>query len=168
MELGWKGKGGRFDMLPLVLSGPDGAPVWFEIPEDITMIIKIKHPNYPAIGNLGLQWYGLPAVSGMLLEMGGVQFPACPFSGWYATSEVATRDLLDLQRYNLMQVCRISQIFSIKLIFISSGNRDCTRLGHFESCQYVEGEGQHRVDDCRPGQLQGGRGRHGRSFYIGK
>ena len=59
---------------------------------------------------LGLQWYGLPAVSGMLMEMGGIQFPACPFSGWYALSEIATRDLLDPHRYNLLYVSKIIHI----------------------------------------------------------
>jgi nitric oxide synthase oxygenase domain/subunit len=53
---------------------------------------------------LALEWYALPAVSGMLLEVGGIQFPTCPFSGWYAVTEVATRDLLDEHRYNLLQV----------------------------------------------------------------
>ena len=51
-----------------------------------------------------LEWYALPAVSGMLLEIGGIQFPTCPFSGWYAVTEVATRDLLDEHRDNLLQV----------------------------------------------------------------
>ena len=90
--------------MPLILSGPDGQPKLFDIPEVITMRIKITHPTIAAFADLGLEWYGLPAVSGMLLEMGGIQLPACPFSGWYATSEIATRDLLDVQRYNLLQV----------------------------------------------------------------
>ena len=38
-----------------------------------------------------------------LLPIGGIQFPACPFSGWYAVTEIATRDLLDEHRYNLLQ-----------------------------------------------------------------
>ena len=105
-SLGWKGKGGRFDILPLVLSGSDGKPVWFELPDEIIMRVKIKHPTIPEFEKLGLQWYGLPAVSGMLMEMGGIQFPACPFSGWYALSEIATRDLLDPHRYNLLHVSK--------------------------------------------------------------
>ena len=40
----------------------------------------------------------------MLFEVGGVQFPGTPFSGWYSLPEVATRDLLDVQRYNLAEV----------------------------------------------------------------
>ena len=91
-------------MLPLVLSGPDGIPKLFDIPSDIIKRVPIRHPTLPEFEQLNLEWYGLPAVSGMLLEIGGLQFPACPFSGWYCLTEVATRDLLDEQRYNLLQV----------------------------------------------------------------
>ena len=38
------------------------------------------------------------------MEVGGIQFPTCPFSGWYALSEIATRDLLDPHRYNILNV----------------------------------------------------------------
>lgn len=57
-----------------------------------------------AISKLNLEWVALPAVSGMLYEVGGCQFPAAPFSGWYSLPEVATRDLLDKQRYNMLEV----------------------------------------------------------------
>ena len=90
--------------MPLVLSGPDGIPRIYEIPKEIVMTVKIKHPTLPEIEKMNLEWYALPAVSGMLLEIGGIQFPTCPFSGWYAVTEIATRDLLDEHRYNLLQV----------------------------------------------------------------
>ena len=32
-RLGWKGKGGMFDFLPMLLSGADGEPKFYEIPE---------------------------------------------------------------------------------------------------------------------------------------
>ena len=102
--MGWIGKGTRFDVLPLVLSGPDGKPKLFEIPEEFIPRVKITHPTIEAFATLDFEWYGLPAVSGMLLDIAGIQFPACPFSGWYALSEVATRDLLDEQRYDLTRV----------------------------------------------------------------
>jgi len=102
-SIGWKGNGGNFDVLPLILSESDGIPKIFEIPEEIIMRVNIKHPTLPGIEKLNLEWYALPAVSGMLMEIGGIQFPACPFSGWYAVTEIATRDLLDEHRYNLLQ-----------------------------------------------------------------
>ena len=63
-----------------------------------------SHPTIPQLADLGLKWYAIPAVSGMLLEVGGVQFPACPFNGWYAVSEIATADFLNIHRYNLLNV----------------------------------------------------------------
>ena len=41
-------------------------------------------------------------VSSMMLECGGLQFPGAPFAGWYQGTEVASRDFLDPQRYNLL------------------------------------------------------------------
>ncbi len=32
-----------------------------------------------------------------------MQFPAAPFSGWYSLPEVATRDFLDKQRYDMSE-----------------------------------------------------------------
>lgn len=53
---------------------------------------------------LGLKWYGLPAVSNMLLEIGGLEFSACPFSGWYMGTEIGVRDYCDNSRYNILEV----------------------------------------------------------------
>ena len=53
---------------------------------------------------MGLKWYAVPAVSGMLIDIGGVQYPGCPFSGWFMGTEIG-RDLCDVARYNLLQVC---------------------------------------------------------------
>lgn len=46
----------------------------------------------------------MPAVSGMMLDCGGVEFCACPFSGWYMSTEIAARDLCDPMRYNMLEV----------------------------------------------------------------
>lgn len=51
-----------------------------------------------------LKWYGLPAVSSMLLEIGGLEFPGCPFSGWYMGTEIGVRDFCDTSRYNILEV----------------------------------------------------------------
>ena len=111
-SIGWKGNGGKFDVLPLVLSGLDGVPRYFDIPSEIALTVKISHPSFPGIEKLNLEWYAMPGVSGMLMEVGGIQFPAAPFSGWYAVTEIATRDFLDEHRYNLMQVHYIIHEFT--------------------------------------------------------
>ena len=38
----------------------------------------------------------------MMFECGGLQYPGAPFAGWYQGTEVASRDFLDPQRYNLL------------------------------------------------------------------
>jgi len=101
-KLGWKGKGTPYDFLPLLLSGADGEPHYFEVPENLCLRVRIEHPTNEGITNMGLQWFGLPGVSSMMFECGGLQFPGAPFAGWYQGTEVASRDLLDPQRYNLL------------------------------------------------------------------
>lgn len=54
--------------------------------------------------DLSLKWYGLPAVSSMLLEVGGLEFTGCPFSGWYMGTEIGVRDYCDSSRYNILEV----------------------------------------------------------------
>ena len=51
-----------------------------------------------AIASLGLEWYPLPGVSWLLTEIGGLQFPAAPFTGWYSSIEIL-RDFLEENRY---------------------------------------------------------------------
>lgn len=60
--------------------------------------------RYEWFKELGLQWYGLPAVANMLLEVGGLEFTACPFNGWYMGTEIGVRDFCDAQRYNILKV----------------------------------------------------------------
>lgn len=35
----------------------------------------------------------------MMLDVGGIEFTACPFNGWYMGTEIG-RDLADVNRYN--------------------------------------------------------------------
>nr|CCC18661.1 nitric oxide synthase [Scylla paramamosain] len=102
-RLGWRGKGGRWDVLPLVLSANGHDPEWFDIPPDLILTVPITHPEYKWFEELELQWYGLPAVVSLLFDCGGLEFPAAPFNGWYMVSEIGTRDLCDSHRYNIME-----------------------------------------------------------------
>ena len=74
-----------FDFLPLLVSGEDGEQHFKEIPLELQeqLRVKIKHPSIKEINYLNLEWFGLPGVSSMIMELGGVQFPASPFTGWY-------------------------------------------------------------------------------------
>jgi nitric-oxide synthase, bacterial len=100
--LGWKGPArDRFNLLPIVIE-VDGAVHWFDLPADVVLEVPIRHPCYDWFEQMGLKWFALPAVSGMLLEIGGVSFQAAPFSGWYVGSEIGARDLADTDRYNAL------------------------------------------------------------------
>ncbi|XP_017204583.2 nitric oxide synthase, inducible isoform X1 [Oryctolagus cuniculus] len=103
IDLGWKPNFGRFDVLPLVLQADGRDPELFEIPADIVLEVPMEHPKYEWFRELELKWYALPAVANMLLEAGGLEFPACPFNGWYMGTEIGVRDFCDVQRYNILE-----------------------------------------------------------------
>ncbi|XP_054711021.1 LOW QUALITY PROTEIN: nitric oxide synthase, salivary gland-like [Uloborus diversus] len=102
-KLGWKGCGKKWDLLPLVLSANGHDPQVFELPEDLVLRVPITHPKYPWFAELDIQWYALPAVSSMLFDVGGIEFPAAPFNGWYMVTEIGARDLCDTHRFNILE-----------------------------------------------------------------
>uniref|UniRef100_A0A8V5H7P6 nitric-oxide synthase (NADPH) n=1 Tax=Melopsittacus undulatus TaxID=13146 RepID=A0A8V5H7P6_MELUD len=71
-------------------------------PTEAVSILPAHH-GFEWFKDLGLKWYGLPAVSNMLLEIGGLEFSACPFSGWYMGTEIGVRDYCDNSRYNILE-----------------------------------------------------------------
>ncbi|NP_001268573.1 nitric oxide synthase, inducible [Mesocricetus auratus] len=103
IDLGWKPRYGRFDVLPLILQADGQDPEVFEIPPNLVLEVTMEHPKYEWFQELGLRWYALPAVANMLLEVGGLEFPACPFNGWYMGTEIGVRDFCDTQRYNILE-----------------------------------------------------------------
>ncbi|KAG7480914.1 hypothetical protein MATL_G00061310 [Megalops atlanticus] len=103
IQQGWKAPRGRFDVLPLLLQANGNDPELFEIPDDLILEVPITHPKFEWFKDLNLKWYGLPAVSSMLLEIGGLEFTGCPFSGWYMGTEIGVRDFCDSSRYNILE-----------------------------------------------------------------
>ncbi len=103
-HLGWTGRGTQFDVLPLIIQMPDRPPQWFEMPSSAILEVLISHPDYPWFADLGLKWHALPALSDWRLEIGGISYPAAPFSGWYVCTEIGARNLGDVQRYNLLPI----------------------------------------------------------------
>ena len=45
IDLGWKPKYGRFDVLPLVLQADGRDPELFEIPPDLVLEVPMEHPR---------------------------------------------------------------------------------------------------------------------------
>uniref|UniRef100_A0A8C3XKM3 Nitric oxide synthase n=1 Tax=Chelydra serpentina TaxID=8475 RepID=A0A8C3XKM3_CHESE len=103
IELGWKPKYGRFDVVPLILQANGQDPEIFELPPELVLEVSMEHPKYEWFKELDLKWYSLPAVANMMLEVGGLEFTACPFNGWYMGTEIGVRDFCDVQRYNILQ-----------------------------------------------------------------
>uniref|UniRef100_A0A8D0MQ30 Nitric oxide synthase n=1 Tax=Sus scrofa TaxID=9823 RepID=A0A8D0MQ30_PIG len=103
IQHGWTPGNGRFDVLPLLLQAPDEPPELFALPPELVLEVPLEHPTLEWFAALGLRWYALPAVSNMLLEIGGLEFPAAPFSGWYMSTEIGTRNLCDPHRYNILE-----------------------------------------------------------------
>ncbi|XP_043924227.1 nitric oxide synthase, brain [Protopterus annectens] len=103
IQQGWKAPGSRFDVLPLLLQANGNDPELFEIPPELILEVPIRHPKFEWFKDLDLKWYGLPAVSSLLLEIGGLEFTACPFSGWYMGTEIGVRDFCDSSRYNILE-----------------------------------------------------------------
>ncbi|XP_030892752.1 nitric oxide synthase, brain, partial [Leptonychotes weddellii] len=99
---------------PLALAWALSPPNWLYPQSFLTLILperllprgelgRVALRRFEWFKDLGLKWYGLPAVSNMLLEIGGLEFSACPFSGWYMGTEIGVRDYCDNSRYNILE-----------------------------------------------------------------
>ncbi len=100
--LGWRGEGTAFDLLPIVIQKSGSRPVLFPAPVDAALEVPLSHPAFPWFSDLGLKWYAVPVLSDMCLRIGGIDFRAAPFNGWYMGTEIGSRDLGDSSRYNLL------------------------------------------------------------------
>lgn len=104
MKLGWQGAGSAFDILPLVIQINDEPLCFRAIPPELIKEVRIEHPSITWFSELQLQWYAVPIVSDMELEIGGIRYTAAPFNGWYMATEIATRNFGDSHRYNILPV----------------------------------------------------------------
>lgn len=102
MDMGWRGEGTHFDVLPLVIQAEGREPVLFPIPEELVLQVPLSHPDYSAFGRLGLRWYAVPIISDMDLLIGGIRYTAAPFNGWYMATEIGARNFADTNRYNVL------------------------------------------------------------------
>ena len=122
LDLGWQPPStkGRWDLLPLVTMADGDRPYVAEIPADIRRLVDIRHPQYVAeFERLDLKWVQFPALTRLGFDIGGVQYTAAPFIGWYVScvmcpsflmlmalrfmdAEIGVRDLADTFRYNAL------------------------------------------------------------------
>ncbi|OBZ17007.1 nitric oxide synthase oxygenase [Bacillus sp. FJAT-26390] len=108
-KLGWRGAGTRFDVLPLVIQLEGKAPKWFPLPQETVLEVPLSHPENSEFEQLKLQWYAVPFISDMALEIGGISYAAAPFNGWYMGTEIGARNLSDTDRYN--QLPTVAKLF---------------------------------------------------------
>ncbi|MFM1961320.1 MAG: hypothetical protein RLZZ172_165 [Bacteroidota bacterium] len=95
-------EGGPFDLLPQAIQWPGSSPEIIQLHLPEKMLVNIEHPDYPWFASMQVKWYGLPLISDMLLEIGGIEYTAAPFNGWYMGTEIGSRNLGDTSRYNLL------------------------------------------------------------------
>lgn len=101
-KLGWKGNGTAFDVLPVAIQITDREPELFELSPEAVLQVPIEHPDLTCFAELGLKWYAVPVISNMVLEIGGIEYPAAPFNGWFMGTEIGSRNLGDENRYNML------------------------------------------------------------------
>jgi nitric-oxide synthase len=93
---------GRFDRLPILIRDRSDRRSLGEVPKSAIREVPIVHPEHSGIAELDLKWYAVPCVSSMILTIGGIDYPCAPFSGFYVSTEIASRDLVDKNRYDLL------------------------------------------------------------------
>ncbi|HEY5882008.1 MAG TPA: nitric oxide synthase oxygenase [Nakamurella sp.] len=104
-ELGWRPeRRTAFTVLPVVIQVGHHRSRLFELPSDAVLEVPIAHPEYDWFAELGLRWYAVPMVSNLALNAGGVHYSAAPFNGWYMSTEIAARNLADVDRYDMLPV----------------------------------------------------------------
>ena len=99
-QWGWSGNDGEYDLLPLVVQANGELPTWRKLKQESVLEINLAHPEYKWFSDLQLKWHAVPLISDMVLEVGGIQYPAAPFNGWYMVTEIGSRNLGDEKRYN--------------------------------------------------------------------
>eukprot|EP00752_Nemacystus_decipiens_P005386 g4883.t1 len=103
---------GPFDLLPIVFESPDKEIRMFDIPPGYAREVRLEHPNHPEFAKLGLKWGAVPSITNFTMSLGGIDYTACPFNGWFMNTEVA-RDLIEEGR--CARAHEIAASFGIKV-----------------------------------------------------
>jgi len=100
-RLGCRSNGDKFDILPVTFELPDGTLHLASLDRSVVLEVPIEHPRASWFGDLGLRWHAAPVISNMLLRNEGHYWPVA-FGGWYATDEIAGRDLAPVRRFDVL------------------------------------------------------------------
>jgi len=86
IDLGWEPPEvkSRWDILPLVTMAEGDRPCVAELPASLRKLVDIRHPQFAAeFEKLNLKWVSFPALTRLGFDIGGVQYTATPFIGWW-------------------------------------------------------------------------------------
>lgn len=168
--LGWEGRGGWFDILPVAIQMPGESPRIFTLPSDTVLEVPISHPEYPWFADLGLRWYSHPTIASSRLDIGGISYTAAPFSGWYTGAEIGGRNLSDEARYNMLPVIarrmgldtrsdrtlwKDRALVELNVAVMHSFTTHCVSMidHHYAARQFVRHEAQEALlGRCTPGE----------------
>jgi nitric-oxide synthase len=92
----------NFDLLPVFITDATGKLQCFELARDSVREVRIVHPEHPDLLPADLRWYAVPLLTEMSLQIGGLNFPAAPFNGFYMGTEIGARNFADENRYHLL------------------------------------------------------------------
>ena len=129
IELGWTPPQarGRWNLLPLVTMAEGDKPAMMEIPEPLSNLVNISHPRFRSFAALDLKWKALTRPG---FDIGGVQYTAAPFIGWFIDAEIAVRDLADTFRYNVLpDIVEVWPRASCRMASTQSGIFQSTKIG---------------------------------------
>lgn len=106
-----------FDVLPLVIKVPgNDTPFVYELPKAAINEVKIEHPKFAKVKDLGYKWTTIPAINNFIVTLGGIKYTAAPFNGWYVTTEIA-RNLLE--RYGATKPLATAMGFELNDTFLA-------------------------------------------------
>jgi nitric-oxide synthase, bacterial len=102
VRLGWRPptERGAWDLLPWVIETAHEPPRVLAVPRRAVLEVPIAHPEQPWLAGLALRWHAVPAIAHMRLHVGGIDYSAAPFNGFYLGDEIASRNLADAGRYD--------------------------------------------------------------------
>lgn len=105
IDFGWQPPSPRtrWDILPIVAMADQDKPYMIELPPHLARTVPITHPRFrKEFEQLDLRWVMFPALSRLGFDIGGLQYTAAPFLGWFMDAEVGVRNLADTSRYNVL------------------------------------------------------------------
>jgi nitric-oxide synthase len=166
--LGWAptSEDSGFQVLPLLIRDANQRRSIHVIPRKVVREVRIDHPKHPAIGDMGIRWYAIPCVSGMILTIGGIDYPCAPFNGHYMGTEIASRNLADERRYDLLPkvaeaigveksenpLWKDQALLTLNEAILDSYQREGVRITdhHTESERYMDFVERERTDGRQP------------------